>query len=47
MGNIDVKLYEIRTNGSGGVVVKRKVYGQTDAQQTDRPPTETNHNSSP
>ena len=33
MGNIHVKLYEIRTSGSGGDVVSRKVYGWTDDGQ--------------
>ena len=42
MGNIHVKLYEIRIGGSGGDSFKEKVYGQTDAQWT-----KTNHNSSP
>ena len=39
MGNIHVKLYEIRTSGSGGYVVQRKSL-QTDDGQTD-------HNSLP
>ena len=40
MGNIHVKLYEIRTRGSGGdVVLKKKL---TDGQQI-----KTDHNSSP
>ena len=30
MGNIHMKLYEIRTRGSGGDVVKKKVYAGTD-----------------
>ena len=34
-GNIHVKLYEIWTNGSGGAVVKEKVYGQMDARPLD------------
>ena len=37
MGNIHVKLYEIRASGSGGDVVKEKVYGRT----------EKNHHTSP
>ena len=28
MGNIHVKLYEIRTSGSGGMLFKEKVYGR-------------------
>ena len=30
MGNIHVKLYEIRTSGSGELSFKEKVYAQTD-----------------
>ena len=41
MGNIQVKLYEIRTSGSGGVVISRK------SLRTDDGRTKTNHNSSP
>ena len=43
MGNIHVKLYEIRTSGSGVDVFKEKVKGQT----TDGQRTKTDHNSLP
>ena len=44
MPYIYVKLFEIRTSGSGGDVVKKKVY----AQQTHKGRwKKTNHNSSP
>ena len=41
MGNIHVKLYEIRTSGSGGDVIQRKSFC-TDGQRT-----KTDHNTSP
>ena len=41
MGNIHVKLYEIRTVVQEEMSLKERVYGRTDGR-----PTETNHNSS-
>ena len=38
MGNIHVKLYGIWISGSGGDVVKEKVYGRTDRRTTDKDP---------
>ena len=43
IGNIHVKLYEIRTSGSGGDVVSRKSL-QMDARWSDGRRTKTDHN---
>ena len=48
MGNVHVKLYEIRTGGSGGDVVERKsLRTDDDARTRDGRGTTTDHNSSP